>query len=100
MWIFAVLSSFLHPAQEYALSSDSSLVRLAIPMNRHTIILRDVPEEATKEDILHLVDNPAVNLRKEVDSIWFVDYPTESRLLKPSTVFRTPRCWDPLSGRV
>ncbi|KAK8802374.1 hypothetical protein WA588_005345, partial [Blastocystis sp. NMH] len=76
------LIEFLASCPEYALSSDSSLVRLAIPMNRHTIILRDVPEEATKEDILHLVDNPAVNLRKEVDSIWFVDYPTESSALE------------------
>lgn len=76
------LIEFLASCPEYALSSDSSLVRLAIPMNRHTIILRDVPEEATKEDILHLVDNPAVNLRKEVGSIWFVDYPTESSALE------------------
>ena len=41
------LIEFLASCPEYALSSDSSLVRLAIPMNRHTIILRDVPEEAT-----------------------------------------------------
>ena len=83
------LIEFLASCPEYALSSDSSLVRLAIPMNRHTIILRDVPEEATKEDIE----------RKWIASGSWTIRPSP-RLLKPSTVFRTPRCWDPLSGRV
>ena len=76
------LLEFLASCPEYALSSDSSLVRLAIPMNRHTIILRDVPEEATEEDILRLVNNPVVNLRREVGSVWFLDYPTESSALE------------------
>mgnify|MGYP004512765655 CR=1 FL=1 len=76
------LLEFLASCPEYALSSDSSLVRLAIPMNRHTIILRNVPEEATEEDILRLVNNPVVNLRREVGSVWFLDYPTESSALE------------------
>ena len=78
----STLLEFLASCPEYTLSSDCSLVRLAIPMNRRTIILRDVPEEATEEDIMRLVNNSAVKLRKEVDSIWFLEYPNESSALE------------------
>ena len=76
------LLEFLASCPEYELSSDHSLVRLVIPMNRHTIILRDVPDKATKDDILRLVGDSSVNARREVDSIWFLEYPSEASALE------------------
>lgn len=95
------LIEFLASCPEYALSSDSSLVRLAIPMNRHTIILRDVPEEARprKTSFISSIIPQSTYERKWIASGSWTIRPSP-RLLKPSTVFRTPRCWDPLSARV
>ena len=65
------------------LSSDESSVRLIIPVERKTIILREVPEEATETEIRNLLpDIPITLLRKEVDSIWFLVFNSESAALQ------------------
>ena len=65
------------------LSSDETGVRLILPVERKTIILREVPEDVTEAEIRDLIPDIAiVQLRKEVDSIWFLVFDSESTTLQ------------------
>lgn len=65
------------------LSSDESSVRLIIPVERKTLILREAPKEATESEIRALLpEQSIVQMRQEVDSIWFLVFDSESSALQ------------------
>lgn len=65
-----------------SLSPDGSSVRLNIPVERKTLILRDVPAEVTEKEIRELLSQFDVKqLKREVDSIWFVVFESEDSAL-------------------
>ena len=65
-----------------SLSSDGSFVRLNIPVERKTLILRDVPAEVTEKEIRELLSQFDVKqLKREVESIWFVVFDNEDSAL-------------------
>jgi len=60
-----------------------------IPQNRTTLILRDLPEDATLEEVKTLLENPACqNIKKihpDVNKTWFVTFETEEDCVKGAT---------------
>jgi len=60
-----------------------------IPQNRTTLILRDLPEDATLEEIKGLLDNPACenvkDIHPDVNKTWFVTFETEEDCVKGAT---------------
>ena len=65
-----------------SLSSDGSFVRLNIPVERKTLILRDVHAEVTEKEIRELLSQFDVKqLKREVESIWFVVFDNEDSAL-------------------
>lgn len=83
------LIELLNACPEYSLSQDNSMVRLAIPVERRTVILRDIPEQATEEDVARLVQDPTVTIKKEVANSWFLQYPNEEKAMKAISVLQT-----------
>lgn len=77
------IQSAIKSSDKLQLSSDESSVRLVIPVERKTLILREVPKEATESEIRALLpDQPIVQMRQEVDSIWFLVFDSESSALQ------------------
>jgi len=60
-----------------------------IPHNRTTLILRDLPEDATLKEIRQLLNNPncgtVKEIKKEVNKTWFVTFATEEECVKSAT---------------
>lgn len=60
-----------------------------IPQNRTTLILRDLPEDATLEEIKALLNNPACQnikqIHPDVNKTWFVTFETEEDCVKGAT---------------
>lgn len=67
-------------------SSDRTSVRFVIPVERKTIIVRDVPDDVTEEEIRKILDGfPVVGMKKEVASSWFITFPDETMALSALT---------------
>ena len=65
------------------ISPDQQLVRLSIPIERKTIIIRDTPANTTEEDIRSLLQGyPSASIKKEVGNTWFITLEDEKSVLE------------------
>lgn len=95
------LIELLNACPEYSLSEDNTMVRLVIPIERRTVILRDVPEQATEEDMARLVKDPTVVIKKEVANSWFLQYPNEEKAMKAIPVLQASSILgEPVKARI
>lgn len=74
---------FLQACPAYSLSEDETRVRLNLSIERKTIILRDIPEDATEQELREVVPEwEILNIRKEVANNWFLQFATEEIALQ------------------
>ena len=69
---------FLYDCPEYSLNEDETGVRIHLPIERRTIILRDIPDDVTEQELRDLIpDWEILSLRKEVANNWFLQFASE-----------------------
>ena len=64
--------------QSLSLSEDQHQVRLNLPIERKTLIIRDTPEDISEETLKSFLSTPPVSIRKELGNIWFVTFESEA----------------------
>ena len=60
------------------LSEDQHHVRLNLPLERKTLIIRDTPEDLSEDTIRSFVSNSPITIRKELGNICFVTFESEA----------------------
>ena len=77
------ITDFLYDCPEYSLSEDETGVRLHLPIERRTIILRDIPDDVTEQELRELIPEwEIISLRKEVANNWFIQFASEEITLQ------------------
>ena len=77
------LVEFLSDCPSYSLNEDETGVRIHLPIERRTIILRDIPDDVTEQELRELIpEREIISLRKEVANSWFLQFATEEITLQ------------------
>ena len=83
--IIDILSKMDH----FSLSTDQSVFRLNIPIERKTLLIRETQDDVSEEDIRSLVVGYNHSIRKEIGNTWFITFDSESTALECMKLLQT-----------
>lgn len=100
-----LVTSVLKDCDNVIVDDAGQRVRPNISLQRTTLILRDIPEDVTKEDILDIFADPQArkvkDAKPDIGNIWYVTFETEDDTVKMLFFIRSKTLrGKPLAGRI